>query len=260
VRNENSITDSQDSVDLGSTSTLVTEDPPGVSFKMKLWRGGIDFYARGNEPFWALDIDLGNSIKFSTPEGKTIEITSYQVNSAQDSNTVRFSGYTENNTVIVTVSEKECADTMSDEKFRYATEIEIKTKGKKEFKTYMGCGQYVPDYSLHDIWILTKVNGEGLAHDRFPQKGAPTFEFYVEEGRVSGHAGCNNINGRFFRAGKNLIQFEPFAITRMMCPDMELEEIITKSVAGKRMKYKLVDCALMLSGYDNTILEFKKVD
>jgi len=49
-------------------------------------------------------------------------------------------------------------------------------------------------------------------------------------------------------------------MTRMMCQDMELENLIEKSVAGRRMKYEIKDLKLTLSGYDNTILVFEKIE
>ena len=105
-----------------------------------------------------------------------------------------------------------------------------------------------------------KVNGKEIDVNRFPDKGRPTFEFFAEEGRIGGHAGCNNFNGGFFRAGSNILHFEHFAMTRMMCPDMELEDLIAKYVAGKRMRYKIEDMELSLTGYDETVLIFIKGD
>jgi len=236
------------------------DDPPSITFKMKLWKEGIDFYARGNEPFWAVDIDLENGMKFTTMDGLTIETNSIEINKTQDADIIRFSGGTDSNELIINIAEKTCSDTMSDEKFRYSVEADVKPEGESDYKTFKGCGQYVPDYSLQDIWVLVEANGEAIDSNRFPDKGSPTFEFFVEEGMVSGHAGCNNFNGGFYRVEKNVLHFEPFAMTRMMCQDMELENLIEKSVAGKRLKYEIKDLKLTLSGYDNTILVFRKID
>jgi len=236
------------------------DEPPSMTFKMKLWEKGVDFYARGNEPSWAVDIDMNKGIKYTTMDGLIIETLSYQLDKAHDENITRISGGADSGDLIITISEEECSDSMSDEKFRNKVVVEIKLDGESEYKTYKGCGQYVPDYSLHDIWELVEANGESFDASRFPDKGSPTFEFYVEEGRVSGHAGCNNFNGGFFRAENDVLHFEPFAMTRMMCPDMELEDLVSKSVAGRRMKYEIKDLKLTMTGYDGTVLVFQKVD
>jgi heat shock protein HslJ/uncharacterized membrane protein len=234
-------------------------EPQSMTFLMKLWQEGIDFYARGNEPSWAIDIDMDKGIKFSHIDGMVMETTSLDIHQAADALVTRFSGGGKSGEIIVTVTEEECNDTMADEKFHNTVVVEIKREGG-EADTFSGCGQYVPDYGLHDIWVLIEANGLEMEDDMLNDKGSPTFEFYVEEGRIGGHAGCNNINGSFYRAGKNVLYFEPLAMTRMMCPEMELEDIITQSVAGKRMKYEVKDLKLMLRGYDDTELIFKKID
>jgi len=245
-----------------TTSSIATQsaDPPSITFKMKLWEKGIDFYARGNEPSWALDIDFDQGIKFTTMDGMNIETAIPDVDKAQDENIIRVRAEIDPGDIVITIREESCTDNMSGEAFKNKVEVILNPEGDGNYRIFKGCGQYVPDYSLHDIWVLTTVNGESLDPERFPDKGSPTFEFYVEEGRVSGHAGCNNFNGSFFIAEKNVIHFEPFAMTRMMCADMEIEDLVSKALPGKRMKYVIKDMRLTLTGYDGTELVFKKVD
>jgi heat shock protein HslJ/uncharacterized membrane protein len=261
-KKDNLKTDSEDSIRLKTSSLQILEDqnPSELSFKMKLWQNGIDFYARGNEPSWAIDIDFDKSIKFINMEGKIIEASLTQIDKAQDVNITRISGSTDSEDIIITISDNRCEDSMSGEQFTYAVKTEIIQRKEDKYVTYQGCGQYVPEYGLHDIWILTNVNEKEIDKDRFPNKGMPRFEFFVEEGRVGGHAGCNNFNGGFYRVEYDMLEFDQFATTRMICSDMKLEEIIIKSVAGQRMKYRLEGHTLILSGYDGTVIKCKKVD
>ena len=237
----------------------MTTEPHSTTFKTKLWQQGIDFYATGNEPFWSIVINMDTGINFSHMDGTIIETTSLEIHKAVDAKLTRFSGNAEAGDIFVTVTEEECNDTMADQRFRNSVIVEIKKEGG-ETNTFKGCGDFVPDYRLHDIWVLIEANGQEIEDDMLNDKGSPTFEFYVEEGRLSGYAGCNNLNGSFYRAGKDVLHFDPLAMTRMMCPEMKLEDIITQSVAGKRMKYEIKDLKLALRGYDGTELIFKKVD
>lgn len=256
----------KDSSDIKSESDTAnpiatqSSDPPSITFKMKLWEKGIDFYARGNEPSWSVDIDMDNGIKFTTLEGISIETGIPDIDKAQDENIIRIRAEIDPGDIVITIHEENCTDNMSGEVFKNKVVVILNPEGDDNYQILEGCGQYVPDYSLHDIWVLTSINGEPLERDRFPEKGSPTFEFYAEEGRVSGHAGCNNFNGSFFVAEKNVIHFEPFAMTRMMCEDMEIEDLVSNAVAGRRMKYEIRDMHLTLTGYDETELVFKKVD
>ena len=240
-------------------TSLEESEPESFTFKMKLWQEGIDFYARGNEPSWALDIDLDAGIKFSNMDGILLETTSLDIQKAADAKVTRFSGSGESGEILVTVTEEECNDTMADEKFHNSVIVEINTE-EVENETFSGCGQYVPDYRLHDIWVLIEVNGQEVEDDLLNEKGRPTFEFFVEEGRISGHAGCNNMNGSFYRAGEDILHFQPLVMTRMMCPEMKLEDLIAQSLADKRIKYEVNDLKLSLKGYDDTELILKKID
>lgn len=241
-------------------SAAQVSDQPNLSFKMKLWERGIDFYSRGNEPSWALDIDFDQGIKFTTLDDISIKTAIPDVDKAEDDNITRIRAKIDPGDIVITIREEGCTDNMSGEAFKNKVTVVLNSEGDENYQIFEGCGQYVPDYSLHDIWVLTTINGESLEPDRFPDKGSPTFEFYAEEGRVSGHAGCNNFNGSFYVAEKNVIHFEPMAMTRMMCADMEIENLIEKSVAGKRLKYEIKNMHLTLEGYDGTVLVFKKVD
>lgn len=236
------------------------QEQPEESFKMRLWQQGIDFYARGNEPFWSVDVDFDNELAFKLMDEPSFELSEYTLDEAQDANIMRIASQGESVELFLTVSGDPCVDNMSGEEFRNMVNVQVKLKDEADFRSMNGCGQFVPDYRLNDIWILTIVNGEQLKADRFPEKGAPNVEFHAEEGTVAGHAGCNNFNGGFFRAGFDVLHFEPFAMTRMMCPDMEIEDLFTHAVAGRRMKYNIDGMKLTLSGFDGTVLMFQKAD
>ena len=246
-----------------SSSSVIAEPAPGqdgISFNMKLWQEGIDFYARGNEPSWSVDIDFDSKLTFKPMDGPSFELTEYSIHYAQDANILRIAGRGDSGELIVTISGDPCVDTMSGEEFRNTVNVEIRSGDDADFRSMNGCGLYVPDFRLNDIWVLKSLNGIELKADRFPDKGAPTFEFHVEEGRVAGHAGCNNFNGSFFRSRNDILHFEPFAMTRMMCPDMEIEDLVAREVAGRSMKYSIDGLILILIGFDGTELVFQKVD
>jgi heat shock protein HslJ/uncharacterized membrane protein len=231
-----------------------------IDFQMKLWEKGIDFYARGNEPSWSLDMDFEKGFYFKTLNGLEINTPPVEGTKAMDSNVLRFYVDTESGTLIITISEKECNDTMSDEVFPSKIKIEFKSSAVKEFQIYEGCGRYVADYGLHDIWVLTQLNGKDLQSGDNKEKRLPMFEFYAREGRVLGNTGCNDFHGNYYIVGMKEIQFGEMAITKKSCSDMELENLMAKSVFGKRMKYAKENLQLRLTGFDGTELIFKKID
>ena len=49
-------------------------------------------------------------------------------------------------------------------------------------------------------------------------------------------------------------------MTKNFCPDIDIENLLAKTVFGKRMKYARENLKLKLTGLDGTELIFKKID
>jgi heat shock protein HslJ len=238
----------------------ITSSPgQNIDFQMNLWQKGIDFYARGNEPSWSLDMDFEKGFYFKTLDGIEINTPPLEGKKAMDSNVLRFYFETETGALIIAISEEECNDTMSDEVFPNKVKIEAKSSTENEYKILEGCGRYVADYSLHDIWVLTHLNGKDLQSGS-KEKRLPMFEFYARDGKVLGNTGCNDFNGTYYISGFKEIQFRDMAITKISCSHMQIENLLAKSVFGKRMKYSKENLKLKLTGFDGTELIFKKID
>ncbi len=232
----------------------------GEDFQMKLWKTGIDFYARGNEPFWALDMDIEKGFYFKTLDGIEIITLPVKGEKAMDANNLRFYSETDSVSLIITILEEECNDTMSDEVFPNKVKIEVRQLNDEEFKVYEGCGRYVADYGLHDIWVLTHLNGKDLSSHLDKEKRLPVFEFYAREGKVLGNGGCNDFHGNYYISGMKEIQFGEMTLTKKLCSEMDIENLLIKTLFGKRMKYQREDLKLTLSGYDGSELILKKID
>ncbi len=224
----------------------------------KLIEKGINFYARGHEPSWALDMDFEGNFHFKTLNGDEISVPAVKGDRAMDANVTRFYAEVEKGTLIITIIKQKCQDSMADQSFDFSVNVQMKNSNETEFKEFSGCGTFLPDLALHDIWVLDKINNEDLVLNDNQER--PRFEFFSKKGEVLGNAGCNNFNGRFSIEGYKVIQFTNVAMTRKTCGDMKVEQLLSKHVFGRQMKYYREDLLLHLSGYDGTELIFKKVD
>ncbi len=234
------------------------EKKPNNDLMRKLHERGIDFYARGNEPFWSLDLDFEEIFTFTTMAGMKLNTPPVEGNFAMDAvpPRVRYFAEVESGTLIFTIIGKECMDNMSGEMFTHTVEVEAKYGAEEEFSTFKGCGRYVTDYDLAGTWTLSSMGGEEIDAENL-QKGAPQLTFDPEALRVSGHGSCNNINGSF-QMQKDAIRFSQMASTMMACPNMELEEAFTKKISGRQLKYELTDGQLTLIHPDGTKMVFEK--
>ncbi|MFZ0134235.1 MAG: hypothetical protein WAK95_16970 [Desulfobacterales bacterium] len=105
---------------------------------------GIGFFAVGNEPSWALDIDFDQGMRFKSPSGlPELNTPPGREDKAQDADVTRFFAGTEAGTLIVTVSRGRCTDTMSGEIFPFRVKIDVKRSVDADYKTVEGCGRYV---------------------------------------------------------------------------------------------------------------------
>jgi len=220
---------------------------------------GIDFYAVGNEPSWSVDIDFDKFMRFKsltelpemhTPPGKE--------DRAQDADVTRYFAQTESGTLIVTVLKGKCSDTMSGEPILFRVRVDVKRATELDYTSFEGCGVYVVDYRLNDIWVLTMFNHKPLNKEDFA-KGLPMLEFHLNDNRVFGSTGCNRMTGGFEVRG-NKITFSQMATTRMACPNMEFENRFLKALTGGTLNYSLDRGRLMLKNDEGITLEFKKTD
>jgi heat shock protein HslJ/uncharacterized membrane protein len=234
------------------------EARPNQKMLMKLGEQGVDFYARGNEPSWVLDIDFDSTMKLATLDGLVLEIPSVEGVKAQDGDVTRYAAKSDSGSLIVTLIAGECTDSMSGEMFSHRVRVEVRVKPDEESQTFEGCGRYVPDFRLNDLWVLTQMHGEAIDAATLP-KGLPTLELHIVDSRVVGHGGCNNIMGSFSIEWRT-IQFGQIAGTMMACPDMTVETEFLKAISGKRLSYSLEETVLVLSDKAGTELKFKKVD
>jgi len=234
------------------------ETLPNQKFLMTLWQEGVDFYARGNEPSWALDIDFDSEMRFMALGGLRMNTPAVEGVKAQDADITRYTAETDSGSLLVTISAGKCTDTMSGEEFTHRVRVEVICGPGGGERSFEACGRYVPDYSVNDIWVLTHLDGEAVDGTALP-KGLPTMELHMNDSRVVGHGGCNNIMGSFTIEWKS-IRFGEIASTMMACPDMSVETAFLKALSGKKLSYRREDGLLVLSGEDSTELKFKKVD
>ncbi|QLE00851.1 META domain-containing protein [Galbibacter sp. BG1] len=215
---------------------------------------GVDFMASGENPSWSLLIDFDKSMTFTsldTPKNITSPVPEARI--PQDVNAVNYSAETENGILQVTIFKKPCV-TDSDEAFSYKVRISTKTKNMENFKEFEGCGKYIGDYRLNDIWALESINGEAVPTDT----KRPNLEFNLRTGKVFGFGGCNRINGTLI-VEKDSLAIGELASTKMKCPNIEMETKFLQTVNNKKFQFSYENLLLTLKS-DKDTLVFRKVD
>lgn len=112
------------------------------------------------------------------------------------------------------------------------------------------CGSTKSAATLTDIsgeWDIVEVRGVAVAP--IAGQAQPFIGFDTDNGRVSGNAGCNRIVGSFeLEAAPGTIDLSGLGTTRMMCPDMALEDNVLSALRQVKKYAKLSEQELALCG------------
>lgn len=222
----------------------------------------IDFKATGNEPFWAVFIDFDNDkrIQFSTISQEEFELDlplSEPQPMSQDKRMV-YHSVSGKDEIFVEILKKPCDDTMADNSFGYTVIVRAKNAGMSEFFEASGCGEYLGDYRLNDIWALVSIDDKPI--ELVEGAEVPNLEINLAQQQVMGFTGCNRFHGGISFEPGHLQIGEHLAATKKLCVHVaDLERAYLAALSDKSFKYTLGNNQLLLKS-EGTKLLFKKVD
>ena len=241
----------------GKQNNILTEE--SGSLENELLTKGIDFSASGNEPFWSLTIGVDNIIHFKTVSGIDLKVATPEVLYAIDKNVTNYVIDEGDYNINMQLTAQECINNMSGNKSDYSVVVNVIKKTDKIFTAYKGCGHYLKDYRLNDIWVLKNINTQPLNKTGFT-KGLPLLEINFAQKKIFGHAGCNEISG-FMEVQGNKIKFGKIIITSNFCPNKNFEENYLANLSGKTIPYKLPgNGKLQLQINKDSIYYYTKID
>ena len=176
---------------------------------------------------------------------------------AMDANVKMYKVSNEAASGTISIQQLDCQNSMSGVISPYSVKVEIKNNSELEIKKLSGCGKYITDYRLHDIWVLEELNGYKVFATDF-QKEFPRLEINSAENRFSGFGGCNSITGQIFFE-KDVLRFTKVISTLMACPQGNKEGEFTKALQSTT-RYELKNNRLYLFNPEGTKAIFRKVD
>lgn len=213
---------------------------------------GIDFIASGNEPFWSVEIDFDHHIIFKTSEGDSLVAITPKGVKPMDVAATTYRVKVGADYLNIMIFDKPCEDNMSGKEFAKTVEI---THGEKR---YNGCGSYLSDYRLNDIWVLESINQNRIELASFP-KGLPRLELNLTLNQVFAFTGCNEFSGSMEIQGKR-IRFGRFSGTLMACKNMNFESEYLSHLANKTIPFQIQPGKLILQFGADSSYHYKKVD
>ncbi len=218
----------------------------------------IYFKATGNEPFWGLKIGKEKIVFTSLIQGKEeLSYSSVKPIRATDANMKTYKASNTASSIVISIQQMDCEDSMSGGISPYKVVIEIKNNTETNHQKLEGCGKYITDYRLHDIWVLEELNGHKVFIADF-QKELPRIEIHAEENRFMGFGGCNSISGSLLFENV-LLKFNNITSTLMACAENNKEDKFVKALQSTTT-YSIENNRLTLSNRSGKLIVFKKVD
>lgn len=241
-------------------SKEVVKNEPSWAYQQQMENieKGIYFRGVGNEPEWSLKIS-DTAIEFTSLNLGFESFNSPHVEPirAMDANVKMYRVATESGTMSIQITQQECINTMSGDKKPYTVRIELALGKLNQVKNFNGCGNYITDSRLHDIWVLEKLNGEEVNSSNFREE-LPNLEINSSTNQFMGFAGCNRMNGTIFFE-KGLLRFTKTITTRMACGPNNKENEFLKALQSTT-NYKVENRRLTLTNTSGVEVVFKKVD
>ncbi|SDY58462.1 META domain-containing protein [Hymenobacter psychrophilus] len=222
-----------------------------------LRRRGVDFVATGTEPFWSLELTPGQ-MRFRTVAGADSLLLPLPAPSqAQDAPVLRYRAKTAAEELIITIAQRPCQNAMSGEMLPYTVTVQAQTAAQPTVRSFAGCGRYLGDYRLHDLWALESMDGQAVVAAQFGQK-KPYLELNLTTEQVLGFSGCNGLGGSLTpeRAG---LRFGTLRGTMMACPALAFEQKFLKALSGQSFTHQIENRRLTLKNRTSTLV-FRKFD
>lgn len=226
-----------------------------TKFVQKKRKQGVNFYAFGNEQSWSLDLDFDGVFCFKSLNGININTPATKKEMAQDFPAMRYRAEVESGELIITIIDEECIDQMSGEIFTNRVEVQARNGIDSGYTSFSGCGNYIPDIRLHDIWGLIELEGSSVPNDDFP-KGA-ILELFPDAEKVIGNDGCNDFNGKFENKG-DILTFGQLGSTKKSCNENKTG--LQLPFSEMSYNYTLKKGILTLSKGPTVVMRWRKID
>ncbi|CAN5597471.1 hypothetical protein BH11BAC3_BH11BAC3_43750 [soil metagenome] len=215
---------------------------------------GVGFTASGNEPFWSLEIDFNKYMHFKTAAGFEITTPVPEYVKAMDANATRYAAKTEQGLLTVQIAKQQCTNDMSGKNSDYKITVDVKSNTDKNYTTYKGCGNYITDYRLHDIWALEDMNGQPIGVQQYG-KERPHIEINSSQNTFMGSAGNHEISGKI-SFEKGLLRFTDIEVPLNLS---YVEKGFIKNLQSAT-GYIVENNRLLLFNPSGELLKFRKTD
>ncbi len=209
---------------------------------IRKWDEGVNFFATGNEPFWSLDLTFGERFIFETAEGLVINTPPVEAIRAMDADVRLYKLKTDSAMMDITLSRNECMDSMNGQQRDFTVRIRYQTNPEQEFTEVSGCGNFIPNPGLHNIWALDSINSTGKSS--FSR--TPYMEVNITQKQLLVYDGCKEFSTGFYIDKDNKLVTRRVEIQAEECKDPGNAEMLRSHLSSSQLQYSFENNRLVL--------------
>jgi heat shock protein HslJ/uncharacterized lipoprotein YbaY len=215
----------------GNRATLVVSGEAWPECEVHRAGGGTPaatLQARGNEPFWS--VDIGPMLRFRSG---TITVEGPAPAAQFEDGVRRYVGTVQGRPISVALREQRCADTMSGMPHPFNAEVQF------DGRTYRGCGGNPADLLVGAEWVVEDITG-GIV-----ERSRATLNFNAD-GNLNGRASCNTYTTTYKLSGEGLA-IGKTAATMMACaPSLMQQEGRFLDILQQARRFEITDIGALV--------------
>lgn len=212
---------------------------------------GIDFLATGSNPVpWSLEVDFDKMAYFSASDGTKLGILASFKDRVLSPELEIYRTQTDQGLLEIKIRNVQCTNTSNASTSNKTAEVTINQT------RYTGCGNYLYDHRLNDVWELEQVNNIVQQPGDY-SRGLPVIEFNLQTNIMNGNDGCNNMRSSIEVKGKR-IKFAPIIFTRIACKNVTMTKIADDFLSDKLVDYYFENNKLVFYLSDDSRIIFRR--
>ena len=232
--------------DAKSAAASATVMPPDSLIRKQ--HEGIDFYGEGDEPVsWTLEMDLESGFTFKPSGSQQLIAGPVPVTRLSNPDADSYLSKTDSGVMKVVVYDHLCSSNKKSRK------VEVTINNKR----YTGCGKYLYDYQLNNIWVLQYIDNKEPGQSDY--KKLPRLQFDLAKNTMIGYDGCNNITSSISVNG-NHIKFNAFTGSKPGCSNNESAKLFATMLSDHTVDYNIENGRLIIYLINDSKLTFTKAE
>lgn len=231
-------------------------DPIRTTFYMEKFQRNIQIFAFGDNPNWSAEIQLPIEVELLLAPNIHTRASIYQIenDSLIDTYFAQFpDGY-----IQLEIQSSPCVDSISNRSYKKSSLVHYHNTKTNEYLLLKGCAEWIPDFRLHNIWMLYQINDSII--DKVQHAAhIPRMEIHIDRMSIFGFDGCNEFRS-LIDLDKNQISIKKIEnLSEKICEETGIGKSFIESIGNKTFQFSVQNEMLELKSGDQKYL-FKRTD